>query len=147
VSWAGGLAFLLFAILDREEIFPSVGGTIGTTSGVLALAAAGCFSWAAAIVVTITDTTVRISYRPFRAFTIPRADIASVGTETLNPSAFGGVGLRFMPPHDRALLFTAGSGLVIERTSRFTRYHVRSDQVQRIVALLREQPADTSAQS
>ena len=146
-SWAGGLAFLFFAILDHEEIFASVGGTIGTAGGVLALAAAGWFSWAAAIVVTITDTTVRISYRPFRAFTIPRADIASVGTETLNPSAFGGVGLRFMPPHDRALLFTAGSGFILERTSRSTNYHVRSDQAQRIVAILREQPAGSFAQS
>lgn len=144
IAWAGGIVLLFVMVIDRDEIFRSVSGAVGATVGVLALAAIGCLSWTTAIVVTITDTKIRVRFRPFRAFTIPRADIASIGTETLSPSAFGGVGLRFVPPHELAFLFTAGPGFVLERTTRPTHYHVRSNHAQQIVTLLRETPTHDS---
>jgi hypothetical protein len=94
----------------------------------------------------ITDATATIRFRPSRAFTVPRTAIVSVGAETLNPSAFGGVGLRFIPPHDWALPFSAGPGFVLERNSNSTYYHVRSDQAEQIVVILRERPVGSSAQ-
>lgn len=133
-------------MIDRQVIFTSVSGTVGTIVGLLVLGAVGWFSWMAAIVVVITDAAVTIRFRPFRAFTVPRMAIASVGIETLNPSAFGGVGLRFMPPHDWALLFSAGPGFVLERNSHSTRYHVRSDRAEHIVTIRRERPEGSSAQ-
>jgi hypothetical protein len=147
IVWAGAVALLLVALFDRALISDGVGGTIGGIVGALVLTAVGWASWTAAIVVTITATTVQIGLRPFRAFNIPRMDIASVSAEVVDPSEFGGVGIRFMPPHDWAFLFTAGTGFVLERTTRSTRYHVRSDRAQRILALLREQPATGHARS
>lgn len=147
IAWACGLALLVLAIVDRDAIFGSAGGEFGAIVGVLVLTAVGWLSWRAAIVVTVTDSAVLISFRPIRTITIPRADIASVGTEMLSPSAFGGVGLRFLPPHDWAFLFDAGAGFVLERITRSTHYHVRSDQAQQIVTILSAHQADNPIQS